>query len=460
MSSFDWPATGSGGAGSSTFLGLSDTPSVFTAQALKVARVNAGETAVEFATIAGTGDVVAASNFGTDNVLVRSDGVNKGVQATGIAVADTTNNVSGVGTIASGALSPSNLTASRALQASAGGVVESSAVTATELGYVSGVSSAIQTQLNAKGDASDPGSSTDNTLPRFDGTGGKTLQGSGVVVDDTNNVSGVGTLNTHTIQGGTGTLALTSDITGTNSGTNTGDQTFDGLSPMTTGGDIIYGGASGTGTRLANGTTGQVLTSAGGTAAPTWATPGGGSGDVTAATSFGTDNVLVRSDGTGKGVQASAISVDDSDNVTGVTTIDVDGTTESTSATTGVVKAAGGISAQKNIVAGGQIGGIINDVGASGTTKTIDWNDANVQFVDMTGNVTFTLSNPISGFAYTLVLKQDATGSRTATWPAAVLWPGGTAPTLSTAANSIDLVTLVYSALDTQYYAVSQLAFS
>jgi len=43
-----------------------------------------------------------------------------------------------------------------------------------------------------------------------------------------------------------------------------------------------------------------------------------GSGDVTAAASFGTDNVLIRSDGTGKGVQASGISIDDSDNITGV----------------------------------------------------------------------------------------------------------------------------------------------
>jgi hypothetical protein len=45
---------------------------------------------------------------------------------------------------------------------------------------------------------------------------------------------------------------------------------FDALSPMTTGGDLIYGGASGTGTRLANGTSGYVLTSNGGTAAPSW----------------------------------------------------------------------------------------------------------------------------------------------------------------------------------------------
>ena len=41
----------------------------------------------------------------------------------------------------------------------------------------------------------------------------------------------------------------------------------------------------------------------------------GGSGDVTAASAFGTDNRLVRSDGTGKGVQGSAISVDDTGNL-------------------------------------------------------------------------------------------------------------------------------------------------
>lgn len=42
--------------------------------------------------------------------------------------------------------------------------------------------------------------------------------------------------------------------------------------PMTTGGDMIYGGASGAATRLANGSAFQLLQSAGGTSAPTWAT--------------------------------------------------------------------------------------------------------------------------------------------------------------------------------------------
>jgi len=43
--------------------------------------------------------------------------------------------------------------------------------------------------------------------------------------------------------------------------------------PMTTAGDTIYGGASGTPGRLAIGTTGQVLTVNSGATAPTWATP-------------------------------------------------------------------------------------------------------------------------------------------------------------------------------------------
>ncbi len=44
------------------------------------------------------------------------------------------------------------------------------------------------------GDVAGPASSTDNTLPRYHLTTGKIIQGSGIVVDDSNNVSGMGTL--------------------------------------------------------------------------------------------------------------------------------------------------------------------------------------------------------------------------------------------------------------------------
>jgi hypothetical protein len=46
------------------------------------------------------------------------------------------------------------------------------------------------------GDFSGPGSATDNAVVRFNGTGGKTGQNSGVTIDDSNNVTGFGTLAT------------------------------------------------------------------------------------------------------------------------------------------------------------------------------------------------------------------------------------------------------------------------
>ena len=83
-----------------------------------------------------------------------------------------------------------NLTANRALASDASGDVSVSAVTDTELGYVSGVTSAIQTQLDAKVDEV---ASTDNALPRFNGAGGS-LQNSVVILDDSSNMTGAATI--------------------------------------------------------------------------------------------------------------------------------------------------------------------------------------------------------------------------------------------------------------------------
>jgi hypothetical protein len=52
-----------GAGGSTTFIGLTDVPAAFTGQAGKFPKVNAGETALEFATLAGGGDLLAANNL-------------------------------------------------------------------------------------------------------------------------------------------------------------------------------------------------------------------------------------------------------------------------------------------------------------------------------------------------------------------------------------------------------------
>lgn len=82
----------------------------------------------------------------------------------------------------------------------------------------------------------------------------------------------------------------------------------------------------------------------------------------------------------------------------------------------------------------------------SGTAATINWAAAATQTLTLTGTpCIITISNPpASGqrSTMTLFIKQDATGTRLITWPAAVKWPAGTPPTLSTAANSLDKIRL------------------
>lgn len=82
---------------------------------------------------------------------------------------------------------------------------------------------------------------------------------------------------------------------------------------------------------------------------------------------------------------------------------------------------------------------------------TLNWNSGNEQGFTLTESVTLTLTNPVDGGRYVILIATGA-GSFTVTWPAAVLWPSGTAPTITTTASKVDLITLVFSNTTSKYY--------
>ena len=159
------------------------------------------------------------------------------------------------------------------------------------------------------GDVVGPSSATDNAIARYNLTTGKLIQNSGVIIDDSNNVSGVNTLtatnlvvNDDTTLGGSNadSIAVNGRITtdlepasnnakdiGTN-GRNWRDGFFgrnlDTLNLSVTGTTSFDG---------SQGTSGQVLTSAGTGNTPTWTTPTVGT--VTSVSGTGSVNGLTLS---------------------------------------------------------------------------------------------------------------------------------------------------------------------
>jgi hypothetical protein len=101
-------------------------------------------------------------------------------------------------------------------------------------------------------------------------------------------------------------------------------------------------------------------------------------------------------------------------------------------------------------------------------SSNIDFNQGNVQEVTLVAN-TSTDFDPINfkaGATYILKLEQPTGGNGLVDWEGAgatVNWPGGTPPTLSTAAAAVDIVTLICTEDLTgqgTYYANATLNFS
>ena len=78
----------------------------------------------------------------------------------------------------------------------------------------------------------------------------------------------------------------------------------------------------------------------------------------------------------------------------------------------------------------------------SSTAITLALTNGTVQIITLTGNATITMPTAVSGKSFTILLKQDATGSRTVTWTT-VSWPSATAPTITSTASKMDRFTFI-----------------
>jgi hypothetical protein len=95
------------------------------------------------------------------------------------------------------------------------------------------------------------------------------------------------------------------------------------------------------------------------------------------------------------------------------------------------------------------------DAGTSGATKTITWSNGHIQKLELDQSTTLTFASPVVGAVYSLLIKQGTGGSKLVTWPT-VTWNKGAAPTLQTAAGSVDVISFIWDG--SVYYGSYEIA--
>lgn len=261
------------------------------------------------------------------------------------------------------------------------------------------------------------------------GTSGQVLSTSANGTLTWTNVTSVADANTMS-----GTVAIAKGGTGAMTKTTA----FDALSPMTTAGDLLYGGASGTGTRLAKGNNGTVLTMENNV--PAWLTSiraTAGSlynaavgfsfvgGDWARNTGMFSDNPDSGGSATLKFRIATSNSTADPYLEISPSKVSVYPITASTSKTTGALTVAGGLGvngdiyANKLILNSGTPGGASLEVNGASTNTTafdaasgtsIDFTKSNLAYTSASsGN--FTLTGMKNGGTYTLAVQGATSGT-------------------------------------------------
>ena len=254
-----------------SFIGLSDTPAAYASQTLKVLRVNAGETAVEFVGVTGTGSAVfdGSPTIVTPTIASFANSAHDHADAAGGGQITLTTGVTGVLPVANGGTALAVYVVGDILHATAtttiaglAGVATGNAIISGGIGVVSsygkiGLTTHISGTLAVgNGGTGVTGAST--------GSGGVVLDTSPTIVTPTI-ASFANAGHSHTDAAGGGTLSAAAIATGTlavaRGGTNIGSYAI---------GDLIFASAATTLAKLADVATGNAVISGGVGVAPAY----------------------------------------------------------------------------------------------------------------------------------------------------------------------------------------------
>lgn len=123
-----------------------------------------------------------------------------------------------------------------------------------------------------------------------------------------------------------------------------------------------------------------------------------------------------------------------------------------------------GAGPKKGIIVKGGATTLPNRMGNVSGAVTLDCSQSNVHTMTLIGNMTsLSVTNITDGQTVNVIVKQDATGSRT--WAGLIaangfIWPGGTVGVLSTPANSRDVLCITFDATDGKFYCTLSKAFA
>jgi hypothetical protein len=339
-------------------------------------------------------------------------------------------------------------------QASGGAVVTiiGASVSATELGYLDGVTSAIQTQIDAK-QATITGGAT--TITSSDLTADRALisSGTGKVAVSTVTATEVGLLSGVTgvivTEAGTQTLTnktltsptMTGPILGTPASgtlTNCTGLPIAGLVASTSTaigvGSIELGHASDT--TITRVSAGVIAVEGVNLVAETWAqtltNKTLGTFKINSAITDTSSYVLIDTTGGGDTnylmiSNADAAAAPKIASTGGDTNVDLELDTKGT----GVISC---LSTLKEKATYSD-----KETATDGATVTFDCSVSDTHYVLIQDNRTLALSNTIVGQWFKVIIQQDGAGSRTVTWWSTINWAGGSAPTLTTTPNKCDV---------------------